>query len=79
MNISYQRPWNPHVWLAGVVSYGVDHPSDEPNEAKGRGHLGVKQTGTQENGQEDGDALKGVLVNSLNWILIVNLAKVLTE
>ena len=66
MDISYQRSWKPHVGLAGVVSNGVDDPADEPNKAKGRGHLGVKQTRAQQNGQEDGDALQGVLVDSLN-------------
>ena len=64
--ICYQGSRQPVVGLAAVISYGVDHPAHQPDEPKGRGHLSVEQPGGQEEGQEDGDALQGVLVNSLN-------------
>ena len=65
MNISYQGPSQSVVGLASVVAQGVDHPPNQPEEAEGGGHLGVEQPGGQQNGQEDGDTLQGVLVNSL--------------
>ena len=68
--ICYQGARQPVVGLAGVVTYGVDHTAHQPDEPEGRGHLGVKQPGGQEEGQEDGDTLQGVLVNSLNLSMI---------
>ena len=68
--ICYQGPCQPVVGLAGVVAYGVDHPAHQPDEPKGRGHLSVEQPGGQEEGQEDGNALQGVLVNSLQLSMI---------
>ena len=68
--ICYQGARQPVVGLAAVISYGVDHPAHQPDEPKGRGHLSVEQPGGQEEGQEDGNALQGVLVSSLNLSMI---------
>ena len=67
---NHQGADHPVVGLPGVVAHGVDHPGDNPNEAKGGGHLGVEQPGGQQQRQEDGDALQGVLVNPLRIEMI---------
>ena len=52
-------------WYSTVVTDRVDDPAGKPNEAEGGGHLGIEESGGQEDDEEDRDSLQGVLVDSL--------------
>ena len=48
-----------------VVTNRVDNPASKPNEAEGGGHLGIEESSSEEDDQEDCHSLQGVLVDSL--------------
>ena len=62
---TYQRSNYSVLGYSTVVTNGIDDPGRNPDEPEGCGHLGVKESGSDEHDQEDRDPLEGVLVDSL--------------
>ena len=65
---THQRTNDPVVWDPRVVTETVDNSANDPSESKSCGHLRIEESSRQEDGEEDSDALKSVLVNSLENI-----------
>ena len=63
--ITHQGSDNPVVWHPGVVANRVDDPPGNPDGADHCGYDGVEEAGQEEDGEEEGDPLQGVLVHPL--------------